>query len=521
MFKNLKMKYIKHYIFILGSILLFATSCTKNFDEINTNPDKSTSTSAEGLAANMLTSITSSDIGDTKGFMQTFMLSKYILWTEKQEGFEFNKIGRAGFGRLSVLRNVPVMMQYANKEEDGIRNAYAGLGHFIRAWQFFQLTMQLGDIPYSEAIKGETDGIIKPKYDLQKEVFQGILRELDSANLLFAKGADFKGDFIFKGSVDKWQRLTNSFELHVLMQLSKKADDPDLKVGATFKQIAETRPLMRDYKDNFAVTYQNSGGYCYPWSNTPVQVNSFAIYPVVSANLIDPLKRMQDRRLFYYTEPAQSKIKAGSLPSEYNAYIGVEAADPIAEVKSAHDNGAYCDVNKRYVELFNPEPVGLFNYWDLQFVLAEGAVRGWLPAASANGYYEAGIKGSMDFLKDLTDIKYTHGMPITDSYLTDYLNREALSGNSDHKIEQIITQKYLANFLQDVDYTAWFENRRTGYPKFILNPATNLNQPNTKFPLRWLYPQDELDHNSENVAAAIERQYGGNDNVNNVMWLIK
>lgn len=79
----------------------------------------------------------------------------------------------------------------------------------------------------------------------------------------------------------------------------------------------------------------------------------------------------------------------------------------------------------------------------------------------------------------------------------------------------------MANFLHDVDYTAWFENRRTGYPVFILNASTNLNQPNAKFPKRWLYPQSELDHNAHNVAAAIKRQYGGNDNVNNLMWILK
>ncbi|MGN6264286.1 MAG: SusD/RagB family nutrient-binding outer membrane lipoprotein [Ginsengibacter sp.] len=37
--------------------------------------------------------------------------------------------------------------------------------------------------------------------------------------MLFASGAQFEGDFIYNGNVDQWQRLTNSFELNVLMQL--------------------------------------------------------------------------------------------------------------------------------------------------------------------------------------------------------------------------------------------------------------------------------------------------------------
>lgn len=508
-------------IYILLAATLFLTSCTKKFDEINTNPDKSTGTSAGALATSMITSITSSDISSTKGFMQPFMMSKYILWTEQLEGSQYNNIGRMGFGRLRVLRNVPVMLKYAEGLTDGTQPSYEALGHFMRAWEFFNATMQVGDIPYSDAIKGESDGTIKPKYDSQKAVFAGILSELDSANTLFGKGADFEGDHIFKGDVNKWQKLTNSFELYVLMQLSHQADDPDLKVKERFKLIATSRKLMEGIEDNFAVTYQNAGGYCYPWSNTPVQVNSFVIYPVLGSNLIDPLKALKDRRLFYYAEPAAAKLKEGVPESSYDAYIGVEASDPINKVKLAHDNDLFCDVNQRYVLEFNPEPVGLFNYWDLQLVLAEGAVRGWLPNSGAEGYYEKGVQSSMEFIKTHAAEKYAHGMPITDGYINDYLATIHLTGSLEHQIEQIITQKYLAGFLHNVDYTAWFEHRRTGYPLFKLNTSTNLNQPNTKFPQRWLYPQNELDHNADNVAAAIQSQFGGNDNVNETMWILK
>jgi len=507
--------------FIVLAVGLLFSSCTKNFDKININPDKSTSTSASALATNMIASITSGDISSTKTFMQPFMMDKSILWTEQQEGSQYNKISRTDFGRLEVLRNVPVMLDYAAKLTDGTQPSYEALGHFIRAWQFFYTTMAVGDIPYSEAIKGESDGMIKPKYDSQKEVFAGILNELDSANLLFGKGADFAGDFIYDGDVVKWQKLTNSFELYVLMQLYKHADDPDLKVKERFKTIATSRNLMTSFKDNFAVTYQNAGGLCYPWSNTPVQVNSFVIYPVIGSNLIEPLKATKDRRLFYFAEPALAKIKDGLTADDFNAYVGVDAAAPINQVKLAHDDSLFCDVNQRYVDLFNAEPVGLFNYWQLEFTLAEGAVRGWLPTAEAQTYYDNGIRSNMEFLKANTGDKYTHGMPIADDYINNFLPTVKLKGTTEQQIEQIITQEYIAGFMQDANNNGWFENRRTGYPVFTINTSTNLNQPNTSLPKRWLYPQNELDHNGQNVADAIQRQFGGNDNVNNLMWILK
>jgi len=518
--KNKQMKRSSLYINLLIGTALLLSSCTKNFDSINTNPDASVNASAPGLANTMIVNITASDISGTKSFCQPFLLGKYLIWTEDQESYQYNKITRNSFSRITLLRNIPKMIAYADQDTSNIHFAYEGLGHFIRAWQFYQLTMQVGDIPYSEAVEGE-QGNIKPKYDSQKDVFIGILKELDSANLLFAKAGKFAGDIIYKGDPDQWRRLANSFELNVLLQLYKKTSDADLNVIARFKDIAQNRPLMRDYNDNFAVTYQNAAGLCYPWSNTPTQINSFVIYPMLTSTLINPLKALQDRRLFYYAEPAQSKIKAGANASSWDAYVGNEPSDPIGTLKTAHNNGAFCDFNKRYVNLFNAEPVGQFNYWDAQFALAEGAVRGWLPAADAETYYEAGIKGSMNFIVNYTDASYAHGMPIDDAYITAYLAGVKLTGSTENMLDQIITQKYLANFMQDVDYMAWYDNRRTGYPKFVLNTSTNLNTPNTNFPLRWMYPQSELDYNGDNVAAAIQSQYGGSDDVNKVMWILQ
>lgn len=514
------MKKVLRQTFIPIAVFSLVYGCTKKFDEINMNPDKSTKSNPAWLATGMLTSITSGSIDNTKSFMQPFMLAKYILWTENQEGYQYNRIGRASFARLAVLRNVPIMNEYAHSESAGLQNSYRAFGHFVRAWQFFQVTMQLGDIPYSEAVKGESEGKIKPGYDSQKTVFLGILNELDSANTLFEKGENFSGDFVYKGSTDKWQRLVNSFQLHVLMQLYKKTDDADLQVVKRFKDVA-SRPLMRNYLDNFAVTYVNAAGYAYPWSNTPVQINSFTIYPMVGATLIQPLKENHDRRLFYYAEPAESQLAAGKKASDWEAYLGIDAAEPIATTKVLHATGKFSDVNHRYAQMYNAEPVGLFNYWDCQFLLAEGALRGWINGTPAQDYYEEGVKASMEFLMNYAPDSYAHGMAITPQYIGQFLSSIALSGSNENQLRQIITQKYIANFLQDVDKFAWFEQRRTGYPAFTLNPETNLNIPETSFPKRWLYPSDELNYNSDNVAEAIKRQYNGDDSVNMLMWILK
>lgn len=512
------MKVNKIYKYVAVALLgLSLGSCTKKFDEINTNPDKPNSASSDWLATTILTQMTSGPISTGTNFMQPFMLGKYIAWSEKQNNLQYNILPQANFDKLLILRNVDPMVNNASSEP--LKNSYAALGHFARAWCFFITTMQVGDIPYSEGIQGST-GVIKAKYDSQKAVFAGILNELDQADDLFSKGANFGGDFIFKGDIDKWRRVVNSFQLHVLMNLYKKTADTDLNVIARFNSVM-ARPLMRNYSDNFAVTYNASAGYCYPWSSTPAQVNPFTIYPMVTSTIIDLLKGSQDRRLFYFAEPAAARIAEGKTASDFNAYTGVEPSDTYSNTLNAHSSGNFCDVNKRYVNLFNAEPVGLFNYWDLQFILAEATVRGWISGTPAQTYYANGIKASMMFLAANTPSAYTHNMPIDQTYADGFAAQSLLQGSQEDQIRKIISQKYIADFLHNVDFTAWFENRRTGYPTFVLNPSTNLNTPSSNFPLRWKYPQKELDYNNENVQSAIKTQFNGDDDFNKQMWVLK
>jgi len=520
----MKSKFLK-YILLLPVMAMIGNGCTK-YDDINTDPNKTTQVNSALLATSMILQITKGDIESTKGFMQSFLLSKYLTWGEGQENNQYNKLGRAGFGRITLLRNVSPMVGYATSPE--LKNSYEGLGHFIRAWQFFMTSMQVGDIPYSEAVKGESANTLKPKYDTQKAVFLGVLNELDQANQLLSTGADFAGDPIYGGKVDKWRRLVNSFELYVLINLYKKTADADLKVIDRFKEIVANRPLMRNYDDNFALAYNNTAGQNYPWSDVPAgSGNSFvkSNYTMLSTNLIDPLKGLKDKRLFYFAKPSPVKITAGLTQSDYNAYIGAEPSNAFSALQTMRVGKDYSDINNRYVQLVNAEPVSVFSYWDLQFALAEATIRGWISGTTAQTYYASGINSSMKFVAAYTPdlVDYHHNMKMDEAYISAYplTPGVVLTGSIEQQIEQVITQKYLANFLQGSKYLGWFENRRTGYPKFILNTTTNLNNPSTKFPLRWLYPSDELDYNSDNVSSAIQSQYGGSDDVNQQMWLLK
>ncbi len=69
--------------------------------------------------------------------------------------------------------------------------------------------------------------------------------------------------------------------------------------------------------------------------------------------------------------------------------------------------------------------------------------------------------------------------------------------------------------------TAYFEYRRTGYPALSINPATSLNVNNpAAVPVRYLYPASELTFNAEHLTEALNRQFGGYDEINKRMWIL-
>jgi hypothetical protein len=144
-------------------------------------------------------------------------------------------------------------------------------------------------------------------------------------------------------------------------------------------------------------------------------------------------------------------------------------------------------------------------YAEVQFTLAEAAARGWISADAAT-HYENGVRASFDF----------YG--IAEGEQDAYLQQSSVVYDPAKGVEMIITQKYL-NFFLNGGWEAFYNHLRTGFPEFSVDGGGVLN--NGQVPKRWMYPQDELQLNTENVQAAIQRQFPEGDNINGEMWLLK
>ncbi len=136
-------------------------------------------------------------------------------------------------------------------------------------------------------------------------------------------------------------------------------------------------------------------------------------------------------------------------------------------------------------EIMKGCPLHLIKWAEVEFLRAEGALRGWdMGGDDAEFYYENGIDQAFveltnenykNYVKEYKKVKepvaYVNEDPYGDGNNEKWESVTKIgvkwdNGDSDEvKLEKIITQKYIALFPLSTE--AWTEMRRTGYPKMF------------------------------------------------------
>ncbi len=499
---------------IIGLILISSLTlagCSK-FDDFNTNPDNSTLVTPEMLATGALKN-TFRFAADGKAYTSFQALPKYVAYAaEVPMEAQYNLIGTCSFESYTNLPNLEKMVEYATGTD--YENSFKGLQLFIKAFNGYRLTMRTGDIPYSEAGKGK-QGIQYPVYDTQESVLKAILEDLKKGEEFFKAGKNFTGDIIYGGDVVKWQKACNAMQLKVMMSMSRKIT---AEQKARFAAIVSSGVLMGSNADNLELKYTDATGTWHPLYNQ-LMFNSAT---VVSSVVIDALKNLNDRRLFYFAAPATAKITAGGAANDFNSYVGADPSMDFNALNVAFLAGKYSLINDRYTKVKAGDPFLYVSYAEQCFIIAEAIELGWV-SGNSETYYKNGVTAALNAVAsyDATNT-YNSNMIIDAGYIGGYFAGEAAyKASSGDRLKQIWLQKYLMNFQQDGD-GAFFEYRRTQYPVLPINAATSMNiDDKTKIPVRWKYPTDEVQNNGENLKSALKRQYDEYDGINKAMWLLK
>jgi hypothetical protein len=471
-------------------MVMWMFSACHDADYYNINPNEPSQTTPSLLLTSACLDVFYSDL------LSTAYASRYLTYYERpNENINYSWI-LGNFSEFRALRQVKDMEDIATKSND---KNYIGLAKFFRAILFSRLTERYGDIPYSQSMKAK-EGIDKPKYDTQEEVYIGILAELEEANtLLSTNNGAIGGDVIYKGDIMKWKRAVNAFTLRTLIHLSKKENNTNLNIKQRFAKIvgdAATYPLMRDNSDNTQLTFNKDlpSNY-YPLFNN----NSASSLVSIEKGFADMLIARRDPRLFSIAEPIKDKA-----PNVYENYAGVNAGDLISIQLNTSTTAS--PLHRRYLTNEVAEPMVYLSFSEQEFNIAEAIQRGWITGpGTAQGRYNAAVRLSMQF----------YG--IGGVAIEGYLGRPNVKFNAAEGLRLIAEQKYLAMFFQG-GWEPFYEQRRTGIPIFNVGPNT-LN--GGKIPKRWALPQSEIDYNSENLKAALSRQFNGEDDVNGIMWLLQ
>ncbi len=277
---------------------------------------------------------------------------------------------------------------------------------------------------------------------------------------------------------------------------------------------------MTGNSDNFKLVYTTNSNATYPMYNGEERRK----YTGVSQLMVESLKTLNDRRLFYIAEPAAALVTGGAAPNTFAAFAGAPtelAADQLALNNSA---GAYSLLNKRYPLFQNGDPMLFFTYSEQCFIIAEAIEEGWV-TGTAQTYYENGVKAMLSYYMALPNTAtYVQGMAINQAYIDAYFTGAAAyatAGTKQDRLRQIWTQRWMIDFFQG-NGGNYEQVLRTGWPVYPLDPATSLNPEDPAvYPKRWMYPTDERTKNPVNYFKAIDDQFGGSDGINQVPWYLQ
>lgn len=190
------------------------------------------------------------------------------------------------------------------------------------------------------------------------------------------------------------------------------------------------------------------------------------------------------------------------MTSVGGAYYGIESGHGNAYIIDAIDNGGI-GVSRFSSNLQAiSTPQAIMTYSELQFILAEAALKGWITTDfTAEDYYKRAIKASFD----------EWSVTLSNSGKELFIAQDQVKYNG--TLDRIIEQKWVSLFFSGAE--SWYDYNRTGLP--VMPKGSELDN-NGVLPTRLRYPSLLQSVNATNYEAAVTRLGGQNDMESKVWW---
>ncbi|NEU07738.1 SusD/RagB family nutrient-binding outer membrane lipoprotein [Flavihumibacter sp. R14] len=494
--------------------LLFSTGCTKDFDEINTDP---TAASASNFDSNyLLTTCQLTYTGSTDFSYETWRANLIYFSTAIQQmshvagywvgdKYLLNEAYAAAYFERAYaeqVKNVADLIKLTENKPE-LNNVHQ-IARIMRALIMERITDIYGDVPYTDAGLGYYTKNYFLKYDKQQDIYTDILKELEEAtNALNPAGDIPSGDLFYKGDIQRWQRFGNTLMLRAAMRLTKV--DPATAQAYVTKAIGKT---MTSNLDNAIVRHEEPGGRETVNRISQVITQSYE-RPVakLSKTYVDMMKNNNDPRLGVVAELDNGDKTPANQKGMPNGYDQGGAATDITKAVDYTGLENYSRPSEWLVKMDGP--TFILTYAESELLLADAAQR-WGIAGSAAEHYNNGVKAGITYFGEYDLSAAAIVTPAAaDAYLA------AHPYNSANGLEMINNQFWLATLFNG--YEAWSNWRRTGYP--VLTPVNYPgNVTNATIPRRLPYPLSEANNNGANYQEAAAAVPGGDKLTGRVWW---
>lgn len=505
---------MKHNIFsrlcLAAALIAPMSACTDGFEELNINPNTMLvgQLNPYGTFEAMLYGYGKKHVTNSYNYsneLVQFTASASGASNYHRYSFNNSSLESIWSGYAQYAANADHMIYLAEKNKD---NAALAVAKTLKVLFMSNATDLFGDIPYSQAFKG-TQGIIYPAFDSQEEIYRQMFAELEEANVLYSRNPVWAKptiDLMYKGNMALWRKFNNSLYLRLLMRVSGR---PEMEANTKILEIATNSskyPIMASNAES--ATIVNTGLDPYYGAYRPSEMtsqsfgNHYLTLKFIDMTLLTGALTEYDPRLYTIGRTY------GGSPD----WIGVKAGSVLSEMKEDMDGASSLNYN---VLVRDAAPVWILDYSEVQFILAEAALKGYITGgeAKARTYYEKAVRASCEKWAPLVTYS-AQQYAINDTRITAFLNGNLAGWDThDNKAQLIAEQKFLSLFW--IGFEAFHEVRRTGYPILTIGNGCSYN--NYEFPQRLPYPTNTVGSNPTNVQAALDRM-GGDNTMRTPLW---
>lgn len=466
---------MKKYLLPLFVVLL-ASCSDESYEELNQDPNKPTTVSAEALFTSATKSLTDQMESPNINTNVFRLFSQYWTQTTYIDESNYDLITRSipDAHWSELYRDVLYDLKDA-KSKATTANQVAQIEVLeVYTWQI--LVDTFGDIPYTEALQG--NAIAQPRYDNDTDIYTSLLTRINSAiaTLTSSTSSGFSNaDIIYGGDITKWKKFANSLKLKLAMRIA----DVNNTVAKQNAEQAFISGVFSSNTDNAHVQYEANATNANPIWYDLVQSNRNDF--VISNTFVAKLNTLND--------PRRAKFFEQNLG--VNTYLGGPYGDNNSYAIYTHVNENISAQDFRGV---------LMDYSEIEFLLAEAKERGYSITGTAEDHYIAGITANM------------LDWGVVQSAITSYLaqttvNYTTATGTWKQKIG---TQFWIAMYNRG--FEGWSVWRKFDSPTLNLPAVSGL-----PVPTRYTYPIREQNLNGVNRATAAAA-IGGDAMTTKVFW---